>query len=90
MLTYACLICGHRRPWPLHLPEPPTCALCDGLMQPVPAPPAPPAAEPLEVLADDDDFGRCADCGEPLCCYDGERYCPDCVSYTLPDEALAC
>jgi uncharacterized Zn finger protein (UPF0148 family) len=29
---------------------------------------------------------RCHRCGNPLACYRGERYCPDCTSYVPAAE----
>jgi uncharacterized Zn finger protein (UPF0148 family) len=29
---------------------------------------------------------RCRICGQALIAYQGERFCPFCTSYTLPDE----
>jgi uncharacterized Zn finger protein (UPF0148 family) len=29
----------------------------------------------------------CTDCGGPLACYEGERYCPDCTRYEVEELA---
>jgi hypothetical protein len=33
---------------------------------------------------------RCARCAAPLAVLDGERYCPDCNSFALPDDPIRC